>query len=702
MTDVIVIGAGGGGAVVAKELASRGLDVLVLEAGPYFTDPEQEWTHFEDDSNNPLWGFFRFGPSDRGDPAWFREWAQNSFLWQLAGVGGTTLHYYGNSPRTYPGVFAGYDGPDADAYDTAHRFPFTYAEFVPYLEWVEHTLPVQTAAMGTKEATYFRGCEGIGLPVNTSKHVTEASFRPQENAILQPGGNAGLVTETVGNVDALAYPNATGCTFCGYCFQGCYEPVRAPINLKAKRSTNISYIPMALTADQWSAGGRPIRLRPDSFVTRIHTGGGRATGVTWRDTTTGEVLREDATVVVMAGGCTENPRLWVNSGLPDPNDWVGRGYTDHFFDWVVGVMPEPTGSFKGVGSSARCDFPGIGGLENVGLPPAIQAFSLTFSDQGIQGYYGNGLAGPGAWDGAGRLVGSKLKEVMAKLPYLLNVLVITDDDVEAQNRVVPSALSADEHGPVAKVEFRQRHRTARTLSNREFLANRAGELLRAAGATEVLRIGWPPLILHVQSSMRMGEDEANSVLDTACESRAVKGLFIADNSALPNGLGGPNPTLSCQALATRTAEQIVMRYFGGDPWVGVEAPVSSIDDVVTAAVLDQGLTVAPASHGAATRATLSPHVGAAPRPLTASHTVSPAGLAGPAGPAGSAGTTDRARAAVRRSRSIAVSPTRSRTPVGADELAPAVVAATAAAAVLHQAVKLRERTRPPATDETTD
>jgi choline dehydrogenase-like flavoprotein len=46
MRDAIVVGAGGGGAVVAKELAGRGLDVLVLEAGPRHADPDHEWTHF--------------------------------------------------------------------------------------------------------------------------------------------------------------------------------------------------------------------------------------------------------------------------------------------------------------------------------------------------------------------------------------------------------------------------------------------------------------------------------------------------------------------------------------------------------------------------------------------------------------------------------------------------------------------------------
>lgn len=584
--DVIVVGAGGGGPVVAKELAARGLDVLLLEAGGRWDDPEEQWRKFENDANNVLDGYFRFGPSDRSKPAWFRETPQNSLIWQLAGVGGTTLHYYGNSPRAMPGAFVGYDGDDAGAYDTDHHFPFSYGELVPYYEWVEATLPVETAAMGTKEEVFLTGAERHGLPVNTSKDVTRDSFRPQENAILQPRGNAGRVTETIDDVNRLAFPRAHGCTLCGYCFQGCSEAPGAPRNLKAKRSTDASYVPMALTADRWADGGRPVTLVTDAFVTDVMTeevdGETVARAVTWRDTATGETVTEDAAVIVLAAGCVETPRLWLNSRLPDPNGWVGRGFTDHFFDWVIGVFPFDTGSSKGPGSSARADFPGRGGLENVGLPPALQAFSLTFSDSGIRGYYDNGRGPTGEWDGAaGRLVGTELKRVLSDVNRLMNVLVITDDDVEPHNRVTLSGMASDEHGPSPKVSFRHRERTPRTLENREFLAGQAAELLRAAGATEVLRLDWPPLILHVQSTMRMGLSEDDSVLDGNAESRWVRRLFVADNSALANGIGGPNPTLTTQAVATRTAERIFQRYFDGDPWVGTEAPVVSTDRRIT-------------------------------------------------------------------------------------------------------------------------
>jgi hypothetical protein len=230
------------------------------------------------------------------------------------------------------------------------------------------------------------------------------------------------------------------------------------------------------------------------------------------------------------------------------------------------------------------DEPGRGGLENVGLPPALQAFSANFSDSGMGGHYDNGVGIDAAGaDALGRRVGNDLREMLAHgVDRLLNCLVITDDDVEAQNRVsLSTVIPPDSNGPAPKVEFRQRARSPRTRANREHMARRAVDLLRAAGAEKVYRIGWAPLILHVQSTMRMGTDPANSVLDASAEARFVKRLFVADNSALANSLGGPNPTLTTQALATRTAERIFQRYFDGDGWIKTESPVVSTDRRVT-------------------------------------------------------------------------------------------------------------------------
>src|SRR4051812_29012570 len=271
MRDVIVIGAGGGGAVIAKELAAQGLDVLVLEAGPA-AKPERDWTHFEIDQSAPGSGALRFSQGDRTKPPWSRELPQNSFIWQVAGVGGTTQHYLGNSPRAYPGVFRNYRGADANRYDRDHEFPFRYAELVPYYEWVEQTLPVQTAPMGRKEQAFLDAAGAMGgLAVQRTKDTTGDSYRPQENAILQPLGFAGRTSDP----GKLVFPLSFGCTFCGHCLQGCMEPLRSPRNLRAKRSTDNSYMPMALTADRWT-NGRAVTLVADAYATRIVTEAGAA------------------------------------------------------------------------------------------------------------------------------------------------------------------------------------------------------------------------------------------------------------------------------------------------------------------------------------------------------------------------------------------------------------------------------------------
>ena len=126
--DVIVIGAGGGGPVIAKELGELGIRVLVLEAGPWYgnkkwpkpnenrgtekesSDPRDldgslyrsQLTRLENDMNDFVSGKFRWGSADRRQPPWFRHIPDRAIFWISARPGGSTLHYYANSLRAFP------------------------------------------------------------------------------------------------------------------------------------------------------------------------------------------------------------------------------------------------------------------------------------------------------------------------------------------------------------------------------------------------------------------------------------------------------------------------------------------------------------------------------------------------------------------------------------------------------------------------
>src|SRR5699024_1989958 len=91
-----------------------------------------------------------------------------------------------------------------------------------------------------------------------------------------------------------------------------------------------------------------------------------------------------AKVIVMAAGCIESPRLWLNSELPQ-NEWVGRGLTTHYWDWVTGVFDEKdlmhilghnhVDPFVGHTSAARLDYLGLCVIQPSG-PAAWLIFSL--------------------------------------------------------------------------------------------------------------------------------------------------------------------------------------------------------------------------------------------------------------------------------------------------------------------------------------
>ncbi len=337
------------------------------------------------------------------------------------------------------------------------------------------------------------------------------------------------------------------------------HPHGKPLTLKAKRSTNVSYVPLAQDHDGY-------KLESEAFATRILTGERNgevvATGVEWRNTRTTETFVASAKVVVLSAGCVESPRLWLNSQLPNSSDSVGRYLTIHWFDFVTGTYDHPIHPYVGQNSQSRVDVPGIGCLETVGLGIGKFAFGTsTFSDHYARDDNSRGEP----WDTRGHLLRRQLERMTEAYDRSLPILVITDDEISRDNRVtLDPTWPPDEHGPVPLLSYRP---TKTSDRRRDMLARMAADILRAGGANRVHRASWPPLYLHMQSSMRMGRDPQTSVVDGNGEAWEVKRLFIADASSLPDAIGGPNPTLTLQMFATWTAEHIATTVFGRDPFV---------------------------------------------------------------------------------------------------------------------------------------
>ena len=562
--DVIVIGAGGGGAVIAKELGEKGLNVLVLEAGPWYgnkrwPNPNEEpgdtsssaaadldivlykqlINKYEMNMNDLVSGRYRWGPADRSRAQWFRSSNQKGMIWQCSGVGGTTQTYTANCPRAYPMSVEG-------------RWPLSYRELIPFYEKVEATLPVNFAPVTAKEELFYYGAKKLGLQMIPTLDVTVPGYRPQPNAILPPNDT---ITNPEISDEQLSWME--GCTLAGHCINGCSNG--PSIDKVAKRSTNVSYVPLALKTGN-------VRIRPNTFVVKILTEKDqstelRAIGVKVRDTWTGEQQVIKAKIVVMASGSIESPRLWINSGLPE-NPWVGRGLVNHYMDWVTGIFDEKElisivgksdiNPFVGNTCGARLDYPGLGALQSVGMSPGLTASFYGVSESGYSFLHPPKQGDP--WDIKGSPFGYEIKEWMDAYPRSLSILVSTDDEVNQQNGVTVNPLISDENGPVPIITYTPTKQSGRKRSE---LMKLAADLLRKAGAKKIIWSNWPPgMMIHIESTMRIG-----FVVDENCESLQVKQLYIADNSVHFNGLGGANPTLTTQALAVRTAEKLVESYF---------------------------------------------------------------------------------------------------------------------------------------------
>jgi len=250
--DVIVVGSGAGGGVVAGELAQRGRDVLLLECGPHLR--AADFTRWEAKAAHDLFWPLRMAPLPSGEVVAF-----------LAGrcVGGTTTINTKVAFRAHERDVAKWHAATGLTADGGE--PFSVADLEPYYDRVEQILGVRERHDWKK-----------------SVYTVQAGFRA-----------LGADLEAV-----HAYTDAN-CTSCGSCIQGCAS--------NAGKSTMNTYI-----ADALAEG--ILELRANATVERVLTERSEASGVEYVDGA-GERHTVHAGAVVVAAGALNTPQLLTRSGL---------------------------------------------------------------------------------------------------------------------------------------------------------------------------------------------------------------------------------------------------------------------------------------------------------------------------------------------------------------------------------------------------
>jgi choline dehydrogenase-like flavoprotein len=503
---VVVVGSGAGGGTVAAELAMKGVDVVLLEAGKRWEIPDfenDEWANFSRISwldARTTSGTWRVAKDFSGLPAWI-----------VKAVGGSTIHWAGASLRIQPHEFKTLDTYGKLAGANLMNWPITRQELDPWYDLAEKK-------MGTT------GTNNIPrLPGNNNYKVLAAG-----------AAKMGYQKFHTGNMSINSQPRdgRGACQQIGFCFQGCKSG--------AKWSTLYEAIPKG------EATGK-LEVRPESHVLRVlHDASGKATGVEYADKS-GKIQMQKARVVCVAGNSIESPRLLLNSasskfpdGLANSSGQVGKNYMRHMTASVYAVLPKAVHMYRGttmagiVADESRHDTSRgfVGGYEmetlSLGLP-----FMAAFLD-------------PGAW-------GRDFSWAMDHYENMAGMWLVGEDMPQESNRITLNGRVKDQYGmPVANVHFDDH---PNDIAMREHGFQQGSALYEAVGAVKTYRT--PPYpSTHNLGTNRMSDKPRDGVVNKWGQTHDVKNLFVTDGSVFTTG-AAENPTLTIVALALRQADYIV-------------------------------------------------------------------------------------------------------------------------------------------------
>lgn len=524
--DVVVIGSGVAGAVLAAKLAESHVSVLLLEAGPRI-DRGDALDRYRSSRTKSSLSPYPISPhASSPDPDRLNDYYVQTGTTVFEGlylrvVGGTTWHWGGNASRLHPN-----DLRMRSQYGVAVDWPVTYEELLPHYDAAERELGV-AGDPNTCLIPAPRGPFPMGpIPQTYNDRVVAKAAAPL-GMTLKP-------TPQARNSDA--YDDRPACCGSAMCVPMC------PVGAKYDGSVHVG---KAETAG--------ARLIENAVVYKLDVDANhRITAARFKrpDGTDGVATGR---VFVLAAHAVETPKLLLMSagdgaaaGVANSSGLVGRNLMGHIQTGYVGLSADPVYPYRGPVETSgfvewrdgpfRSDHAAMGsGSSNQGwiraIGPQVRAGELIK----------RGLIGPA------------LRKAVAEQTIREVAIGGSSEILPDENNRVTLDERKDAIGlPRPNVHFSVGEYTTRAL---DLGQERHMQIMKALGCTDILH--GPPRVNTsiIGGTARMGTDPKASVVDPHLRSHDHPNLFIVGSSVFPT-MGISPPTLTIAALALRAVEDV--------------------------------------------------------------------------------------------------------------------------------------------------
>lgn len=526
--DVIIVGSGISGALVASKLAAAGVKVAILEAGAT-VDRQQAVRRFWDAlvkvpecpyPPTPQ----AMHPISNDLDYWYRQVGPDKFAsTYVKVVGGTTWHWLGTCLRFVPNDFQ-----IRTMYGRGVDWPLAYSELEPWYGHAEREIGVSgdiDDELGAPRT------EAYPMPPIPQTYLDKTFIEALRGSIYQVGATP----------QARNSQNHDGRPSC--CGNSSCIPV-CPIQAKYDATVHVA---------RAVAAGAQLHEKTNAVF--VETGAGNAITAIRFKRWDGSEGRAFGRVFVIAAHAIETPRLLLNSrsdaapnGVANSSDQVGRNLMDHPTQLSWALSKDPVWPYRGPLSTS-----GIENLRDGAFRSDRPAFRIEIGNDGWSWPTGAPITTAAELAAKG-LRGKALDEaIRARASRQIRMASLVEQYPDPENRVSLDPDARDVYGvPVPRIRYRL---DEQVKSGFAASVTAHDDIFRRLGATEVQHSPTAQGAGHIIGTVRMGVDPATSVVTRDLRSHDHYNLFLLGSGTFPTSATA-NPTLTIAALALRTAGSI--------------------------------------------------------------------------------------------------------------------------------------------------